>query len=160
MGEIKVVDSQDRPEAGTRAGEQTDKVIALVNAFYDIAFLDPGQWAGGAHPELAGYFTEEAGAHVGPRLGGLALGDVGNSLKSVRPDRQVIDRLNYYFDDDLNNPIGMLTTTFEATGTPSAEGAEPVKIVHKATFWLQKVGDDFRISAYNADIDIQSEGAE
>lgn len=160
MGEIRVVDSQDRPETGTRAGEQTDKVIALVNAYYDIAFLDPGQWAGGTHPELAGYFTEEAAGHVGPRLGGLALGDVSNSLKSVKPDRQVIDRLNYYFDGDLNNPIGMLTTTFEATGTPSAEGAEPVKIVHKATFWLQKVGDDFRISAYNADIDIQSEGAE
>ena len=159
MGEIRAIDSQDRPESGPKATEHDDRVRALVNGYYTVAFLDPAKWAEGTHPELANFFTEEAKGHVGPRLGGLALGDVSKSLKSVKPDRQVIDRLNYYFDEDLNNPIGMVTTTFEATGTPLAEGADPVKIVHHGTFWLQKVGDDFRISAYNADIDIQSEGA-
>jgi hypothetical protein len=156
--EIKVVDSQDRPEAGTKAEEQRDKVLALINGYYNIAFVDPGKWAEGTHPELANFFTEEANANVGPRLGVLALADASKSIKSVKPDRQVIDRLNIYFDGDLNVPIGMATTTFEATGTPSAEGAEPIKIVHKATFWLQKDGDNFRISAFNADINLQSQG--
>lgn len=158
LGEIKVFDSQDRPEAGAKATELNDKVVALINGYYDVAFLDPGQWAGGTHPELGGYFTDDAGANVPPRIEALALGNVSNSVKSVKPDKQSIDRLDYYFDGDLNVPIGLVTTTFEATGTPNDEGAAPVKIVHKATFWLQKVGDGFRISAYNADIDIQSQG--
>lgn len=155
--ELKVIDSQDRPDAGAKAEEQRDKVLALINGYYDIGFLDRGRWADGAHPELAGYFTEEAKGQVGPRIGVLALGDVSKSLKSVKPDRQVVDRLNLYFDGDLNNPIGMATTTFEATGTPSADGAKPVKIVHHATFWLQKDGDNFHISAFSADIDMQSQ---
>jgi hypothetical protein len=159
IAELKVIDSQDRPEAGAKAEEQRDKVLALINGYYNVAFLDPGKWAEGTHPELAGFFTEEAKPNVGPRLGVLALGDVSKSIKSVKPDRQVVDRLNIYFDGDLNVPIGLATTTFEATGTPLADGAEPVKIVHKATFWLQKDGDNFHISAFNADIDMQSQGA-
>ena len=159
MGEIKVFDSQDRPESGPKATEHNDKVIALINGYYNVAFVDPAKWADGAHPDLAGFFTEDAKPHVGPRLGGLALGEAGKSIKAVKVDRQMIDRLDYYFDADLNLPIGMVTTTFEATGTPKAEDAEPVKIVHHAIFWLQKDGDNFHISAYNADVNIQSQGA-
>lgn len=159
MGEIKAIDSKDRPESGPKATEHDDRVRALVNGYYTVAFMDPAKWAEGTHPELANFFTEEAKGQVGPRLGVLALADLSDDLTSVRPVRQVIDRLNYYFDEDLNNPIGMVTTTFEATGTPSAEGADPIKIVHHATFWLEKVGDDFRISAFDANIDVQSQGA-
>jgi len=157
MGEIRAIDSRDRPESGPKATEHDDKVRALVNGYYTVAFLDPAKWAEGTHPELANFFTEEAKGHVGPRLSVLALADLSDDLTSVRPEKQLIDRLNYYFDEDLNNPIGMVTTTFEATGTPSAEGAEPVKIVHHATFWLQKEGDNFRISAFDANIDVQSQ---
>jgi hypothetical protein len=159
VGEVRVIDSQDRPEAGGNAGPKVDKVKELVNNYYNAAFVDPGKWGDGGHPELANLFTEEAKPQVGPRIGILALGEASKSLKRVEPQKQQIDRLTLYFDGDPNAPLGVVSTSFEATATPAAEGAEPVKVIHTGTFWLQPEGDGFRISAFNADINLQQGGA-
>lgn len=158
MGEVRVIDSQDRPEAGANAGNRLPQVVNLINGYYNTAFVDPAKWGDGAHPELAGFFTEEAKPHVGPRIGVLALGDVSRSVTDVRPDKQSIDRLTFYFDADPGQPLGVVTTSFEATATPSEEDGEPVKILHSGTFWLQPEGDGFRISAFDAAINV-SQGA-
>ena len=159
VGEVRVIDSQDRPEAGNKAGEKVDKVKELFNNYYNSAFIDPAKWGDGAHPELANLFTEEAKPQVGGRLGVLALGDASKSVARVEPSKQQIDKLTLYFDADPNVALGLATTSFEATATPAQEGAEPVKIVHTGTFWLQPEGDGFRIAAFNADINLQQGGA-
>ena len=154
LGDVRLIDSADRPESPSVADSRIPKVVELVNNYYNNAFLDPGKWGDGAHPELANLFTEEAKPNVAPRIGILALGDVSRALTEVTPDKQQIDRLTLYFDTDINQPLGAVTTSFEATATPTDEGGGPVKIVHTGTFWLQPEGDGFRISAFDANINI------
>jgi hypothetical protein len=159
VGEVRVIDSQDRPEAGSNAAAKVEKVKELINNYYNAAFVDPAKWGDGGHPELASLFTDEAKPQVGPRIGVLALGDVSKSVRSVEPQKQQIDRLTLYFDGDPNTALGVVSTTFEATAAPAAEGAEPVRVVHTGTFWLAPEGDGFLVSAFNADINLQQGGA-
>ncbi|HEX2054159.1 MAG TPA: hypothetical protein VHJ78_10600, partial [Actinomycetota bacterium] len=72
LGEVRAIDPQDRPDSGQKAQAEAPKIAALMNAFYDAAFLDPAKWQEGRHPELAPLFTAEAQPGVAANLGNLA----------------------------------------------------------------------------------------
>src|ERR1700704_2906058 len=71
---VAAVDAQNRPASNNVATDAAKKVIDLINAYYNSAYLEPGRWAGGSHPDLAGMFADDAKASVGPNLQVLALG--------------------------------------------------------------------------------------
>lgn len=154
---LRAIDPRERPEANGKAEEQKAAVLNLVNGFYNAAFLDPAKWAGGTHPDLPAFFTQQAQAGLAANLGTLALTDIATSIKSVKPDREEITRLTMYLGDDLSVPVGVATVAFDATATPTASGAPPVIIRHNADLWLQREGDGYKISAYRADINAQSQ---
>ena len=150
VGEVRVVDPQDRPDSAQKAQAEAPKVAALMNSLYSSAFLDPAKWQGGTHPDLPANFTGEAQAGVGPNLGNLALADLADQLESVQSSKQSVDRITFFVEDDGSLPIGLASVTFEAVGHP--KDGDDVAITHAANYWLQREGDTYKISAFDAGI--------
>lgn len=154
---LKAIDPQDRPDAGAKAEEKRAQILEMFNSLYNEAFLDPAKWEGGAHPGVSGFFTQEAQGGLTANLGSLALGDIVPGITAVTPDKQEITRLTLYVGDDFSVPLGVASIVFDATATPVGKGATPVIIRQTAEFWLQKDGDGYKIAAYRADINANSQ---
>ncbi|MGI8425993.1 MAG: hypothetical protein ACR2M4_05215 [Actinomycetota bacterium] len=157
IAEIKGVSGSDRPEAQQKAEAEAPKISALLNDYYSAAFLDKAKWSGGSHPKLATLFTQDAQSQITPNLGGLALSDVAPKLGKVVPSEQKAIKLTFFVEDDQSTPVGVVTTSFQAKGSPVAKDAEPVAIAHRATFWLVKEGDLYKIYAYSAELKADSQ---
>ncbi len=151
LGTVTAVDPQNRSDSAQKANEEAAKVLALMNAFYSAAFLDPAKWEGGQHPDLAPLFTAEAQPGVAANLTSLAMSDLSDKIESVESGVQNVDRLTMFVDEDGSLPVGLASVSFEAVAQPE-DGGDEVTIRHAASYWLQRDGDGYRISAFTADL--------
>lgn len=149
LGEVRAVDPQARPDSGDKASVEAPKIAALMNSYYSAAFLDPAKWQGGQHPELAALFTAEARPGLAANLGKLALADLSQQIERVVPQKQSVDKVTFFVEDDGSLPIGVATVSFEGIAEPSGEGPD-VPIAHGAHYWLQREGEGYLISAFEA----------
>lgn len=158
VGSVRVVDPRDRPDSGQKVEDQIPKVTELMNSFYNAAFLDPGKWQGGSHPDLAPLFTAEAQPGVNDNLNNLAISDLADKIESIEAQNQSMDQITFFVDEDGSLPIGLVSVTFEALGKPF-EGKN-VGIRHQANYWLQPDGDSYKISAFATALTAAGEGAQ
>jgi hypothetical protein len=158
MGEVRAIDPQSRGDSGAKAAVEAAKITTLMNNFYSAAFLDPAKWQGGQHPDLAPLFTAEAQPGQAANLGNLAMSDLSDKIESVTSNVQNIDRLTFFVDTDGSLPLGLASVSFEAVGKPT-DGGEDVVIRHAASFWLQREGEDYKISAFTTSLNAAEEGA-
>jgi hypothetical protein len=158
MGEVRTIDPQNRGDSGAKAAVEAAKITTLMNNFYSAAFLDPAKWQGGQHPDLAPLFTAEAQPGQAANLGNLAMSDLSDKIESVTSSVQNIDRLTFFVDTDGSLPLGLASVSFEAVGKPTADG-EDVVIRHAASFWLQREGEDYKISAFTTSLNAAEEAA-
>jgi hypothetical protein len=147
LGEVRAIDPQSRGDSGAKANVEAAKITTLVNNFYSAAFLDPAKWQGGQHPDLAPLFTAEAQPGQAANLTHLAMSDLSDKIEHVEPVKQNLDKVTFFVEPDGSLPIGVASVTFEALGTPTGDG-EDVAIAHQAHFWLQREGEDYKISAF------------
>lgn len=150
--DVRSVDTQDRPAANDRVVQELPGILGVLNDYYNVAFLDPGRWGAGAHPDLPALFTAEAAASVGQNLGALALADLAPKVRRVDPTRQEAFRVSVQIEDDLSPPLAVLSVAFEATGSTVEASDGPLQIVHNATYWLAREGDAYRIAAYTVEL--------
>src|SRR5438067_297849 len=61
---VAAVDAQNRAASNDVANAASRKVLDVIDAYYNIAFLQPSRWAGGGHPDLPGLFSDDAKASV------------------------------------------------------------------------------------------------
>ncbi len=158
LGEVRTIDPQNRGDSGAKAAVEAAKITTLMNNFYSAAFLDPAKWQGGQHPDLASLFTAEAQPGQAANLGNLAMSDLSDKIESVTSNVQNIDRLTFFVDTDGSLPLGLASVSFEAIGKPTADG-EDVVIRHAASFWLQREGEDYKISAFTTNLNAAEEAA-
>lgn len=151
LGAVKAVDPKNRPDSAQKATDEAAKVVDLVNTFYSAAFLDPAKWKSGQHPDLAPLFTAEAQPGEAANLNSLAMSDLSDKIESVESKIQNIDRVTFFVDDDGSLPLGLASVAFEAVGKPSGDG-DDVVIRHGASFWLQREGDTYKISAFSTEL--------
>jgi len=146
---VRAVDSQDRPQANQTAIQASNQVVAVLNSYYNIAFLQPKRWGGGTHPDLAGLFTDEAKHAVAADLQTLALGSVAPRLARVEPSKQTAGAISVLIEPDLSGSYAAATVDFEGTGRPTASGEGPIKIVQTGQFMFARVGGDYKIAGYD-----------
>ena len=127
---VAAVDAQNRASSNNVANDAAKKVIDLIDAYYNSAFLEPGRWAGGSHPDLAGMFTDDAKASVGPNLQVLALGSVAPLLTRVVPNQERAATIRVLIEPNQSASFAAVSTHFDGTGQPAAPGAQPVHIIH------------------------------
>jgi len=141
-------DPSERQEGTDRANQESQKVKALLDRFYQAAFLQVGE----EQADLSPHFTAEAQAGLAPNIGALALGDIAPRLKRVTPKRQEATKVSFLIEEDLSVPVVIATVVFEATGEAKEKADGPVAISHNATFWLQPEGDGYNIFGYSTEL--------
>src|SRR5438067_11151680 len=154
--QVRAVDALDRPQASQQAAQVAAGVVALLNDYYNISFLDPSRWHGGSHPDLAGLFSPEAQAAAARDLKALALADLAPKLKRVEATRQEASRVSVLIEQNLDAPVAIVSAAFEGTGQPVGSGEGPVNIEHTATFLLTKEASAFKISAYDVTLKVDT----
>jgi hypothetical protein len=147
--QVRAVDALDRPQASQQAAQAAAGVVAFLNDYYNVSFLDPSRWHGGSHPDLAGLFSPDAWAAATRDLQALALADLAPKLKRVEATKQEASRVSVLIEPNLDASVAIVSAAFEGTGQPVASGEGPVKITHTATFLLTKEASAFKISAYD-----------
>jgi hypothetical protein len=127
---VAAVDAQNRAASNDVANDAAKKVIDLINAYYNSAFLEPGRWLGGRHPDLPALFSDDARASVGPNLQVLALGSVAPLLTRVTPNQERAAQIRVLVDPNQTASYAAVYTHFDGTGQPAARGAQPIHIIH------------------------------
>jgi hypothetical protein len=150
LGEVRAVDPLERPDSGQKAQDSAGRVLALVNRYYAVSFLDPTRWVNGQHPELNDLFTAESRPSIGPNINHLAISDLWDKIESVEPVTQRLGKVSFDVEPDGSLPIGIATVTFEGKG--KAVDGDDVTIKHDAVFYLQREGEDYRISAFTTSL--------
>lgn len=145
-------DAQDRPAGNGVANDVANKVATLVDTYYNIAFVQPSHWHGGAHPELPSLFTSDAAATVGPNLQTLALGSAAANLAKVQPTVQGLGVIGVLIEPNLSPSYATVGTHFEGTGAPSTAGGTTVHITVDAQFFVD--ASSYKIAGYDVTMSI------
>lgn len=158
--EVRASDAAERPEAGQVATDSSQKVIALLNDYYTLAFLRPQRWTPDPSPSpgektieetITEYFLPETQASIAERIGALSLAELGGRFERVNPVRQEAQVISFHIEHDLSAPVAVATIYFEGSGTTKDKKEGPVTIVHTATYWMLAVGDTYRILGYEVE---------
>jgi hypothetical protein len=152
---VAAADSQDRPAANAVANDVAAHVLATMNDFYNIGFLRPSRWAGGAFPDLQGLFTPDARPSVAPNLATLSLGPVANVLARVDPTLQHAGVIGVLIEQNQSASYATVSIQFEGKGTRTDKSADPVRVAQAAQFMID-VGNGYRIAGYDVTTQIDS----
>lgn len=132
---VRAVDSQDRPSSNATANDAAKKVIALINTYYNTAFLQPASWGNGAFPTLSSLFTGDAAGSVPANLQAMSLGPLAPQVSRVNPSKESAGVVAVLIEDNGSATFATVTTRFEATGEPAGTAA-PVGILQSAQFMV------------------------
>lgn len=150
------MDTGERPEAAQAANGHALEILSFLNAYYNAAFLDPKRFRAGAR-DLLPLFDPDSQPNVGPNIQALALGDLALEIARVAPIKQRAERVSLFLENDLSVSGAVVTMLFEGLGTRKLEGAPPVQIEHKATFWLSKSAEGYKITTFEAQLKADSQ---
>ena len=136
------------PDAGVQDAEKT-AIETMFNDYYQEAFVDPDKWGDGTFENLKGLFVEEAQASFTKDLASLTIGQGRVDFKRVDPSASQLV-ITIYYDAQQKPTFAVAAATFNAKATLKKTGPQ-VTIRQKASYYLQKVGDDWKITAYDAE---------
>ena len=135
-------------DTGAQAS-QSDAIEKMFNDFYQEAFVDPKKWGDGTFEDLKDLFADDAKASFTKDVQSLTIGQGRNDLKRVDPGASNLV-ITIYWDTKTQPTFAVAAATFNARGTLKKTGPA-VTIAQKATFYLQRKGDAWTITAYDAD---------
>ena len=135
-------------DEGTK-NAQAESIEKMLTDYYQEAFVDPEKWGDGTFENLKQLFADDVQASFTKDLAALTIGEGRNDLKRVDPSGATL-AVTIYYDGKAQPVLAVAAATFDAAGTLKQSGP-PVTIKQKATFYLQKSGDAWRITSYDAD---------
>jgi len=145
---VAVVNQGKAPDAGVQE-EQSKAIEKMFNDYYQEAFVDPKKWGDGKFEDLKALFAEDAQASFTKDIQALTIGQGRVDLKRVEPGASDLV-ITIYYDGKSQPMFAVAAASFNARGTLKTTGPA-VTIKQKATFYLQKSGEKWVITAYDAD---------
>jgi hypothetical protein len=119
----------------------------MFSEYYQEAFDDPEAWGDGTFEDLAGLCVDEAEASFEMELPALTIGAARTELKRVDlGPRSFI--VSVYWDSKQKPTFAVASVQFEGRGTLKSSGP-PLTIKQAATYYLQKLGSSWKITAYD-----------
>lgn len=148
-GKLDVVSPGNEPAAAVAQIEQ-QQVLAVLNEWYQRAFVDPGAWELGTFPEV-GALIDGAGAHAAftRDVQALTVGAARHELKRLEP-RSTIANVTVYFDRGRPS-FAVAAVVFNAEGLFKIARPGTLDIRQDGTFYLRKTPRGWRVFAYDAD---------
>jgi len=132
--------------ADVQQGE-VEAITTMFNDFYQTAFIDPDRWGNGTFEDLAGLFADDVKSSFTRDLPSLTIGAARTELKRVDLGPNFFG-VTVYYDSKQKPTFAVTTVAFEGRGTLKRSGPV-VTIKQSATYWLQKLGDDWKITSYD-----------
>ncbi len=130
---------------GTQQSE-ADALTKMFDDFYQEAFVDPRRWGDGTFTDLADLFADDVKASFKRDLAALTIGEAFDELRRVDLGPNSL-ALSIYYDSKQRPTFATAAVTFEGKGTLKESGPA-VTIRQQATYYLQRLGDAWKISAY------------
>ena len=146
VAKTKVVAQAKPPAAGAHQAE-VDEITEMFNDYYQEAFVDPGKWGDGTFEDLADLFADDVKASFKRDLPSMTIGEARTELKRVDLGNNFFG-VTVYYDSKQKPTYAVTTVQFNATGTLKKAGPK-VTIKQTATYWLQKAGSGWKITAYD-----------
>lgn len=140
--------NQAKAAAPETTKAESDSIVKMFNEYYQEAFVDPRKWGDGKFEDLRDKFDKAVQASFTKDLGSLTIGEARTELKRVDPIAASLG-VTVYYDARSKPTFAVAAATFNAQGTLKRSGPKLV-ITQKATFYLQRTGDGWRITAYDA----------
>lgn len=141
--------SQSKAADDATKNAQAEAIEKMFTDYYQEAFVDPDKWGDGMFEDLKALFADDVQDSFTRDLPSLTIGEGRNDLKRVDPSGATL-AVTIYYDGKAQPVFAVAAATFDAAGTLKQTGP-PVTIKQKATFYLQKSGDAWRITSYDAD---------
>lgn len=136
------------PGAATVKAE-SDAIVAMLNDWYQRAFVDPRLFGDGTFTSVASHFTAEARASFTKDIKSLTIGDAREEVERVRPQVATAD-VTVFFEAGATPRFAVAAVTFKAKGTMKNDDAYPIQIAQQATLHLQKSGGTWLVTYYTA----------
>jgi hypothetical protein len=153
LSKLDVVSQRSAAPSQQAAAAEQQAIVTLITDWYQRAFVDPRLWGDGTFPEVAGLFQGAAAAAFRRDIDSLTIGDARTEVTRVRP-RGARVTITLYFAD-ARAPFAVASVVFNATGVLKEdvkdEGAPTLDIRQKATLYLSKTAEGWRVFAYDAD---------
>jgi hypothetical protein len=119
----------------------------MFSEYYQDAFVDPSKWGDGTFEGLADMFADDAKASFQRDLPALTIGEAREELERVDLGPNSLG-VSVYYDSKQKPTFAVAAVQFEGHGTLKDAGPL-VTIKQAATYYLQKVGSDWKITAYD-----------
>ena len=136
-----------------------DEIEGLLTTLYQQAFVDPAVFEAGAEnfpPDaVLGLFTEDARDDAEADVEALTLGTERLDYARVEPGKARA-AITVLFEKARKPVLAVAEVHFEATAIPRDGSGLPLAIVQDASFHLERTGDGWRISYYDAKQDQDS----
>jgi hypothetical protein len=126
---------------------EVESLTKMFSEYYQEAFVDPKAWGDGTFEDLADLFTDDAKASFKKDLTALTIGEARTELKRVDLGPNSLG-VSIYYDSKQKPTFAVASVHFEGKGTLKRSGPA-VTITQAATYYLQKVGSGWKITAYD-----------
>ncbi|MGH2792775.1 MAG: hypothetical protein ACRDKG_00570 [Actinomycetota bacterium] len=128
---------------------EVQAITTMFSDFYQEAFVDPEKWGDGTFEDLAGLFTDDAKASFTRDLASLTIGAARTELERVDLGTGNTLAVTVYYDSKQKPTFAVTAVAFDGRGTLKESGPA-VTIKQRATYYLQKLGSDWKITAFDA----------
>jgi ketosteroid isomerase-like protein len=148
VSKINTVAQSKAPDAAAKQANG-DAVVKMVTDFYQEAFVDPRKWGDGQFANLRELFAKDAQPSFAKNVAALTIGLARTQLKRVDPTAATLT-VTVYYDTKSKATLAVAAASFNARGTLKDSGPA-VTIKQKATFYMQKQGDSWIITDFDAE---------
>ena len=129
-------------------GPEADKIVSMLNDWYEQAFVDTTRFGDGTFPDIAKNFSAPAKVQFAKDIATLTIGDARTEVKRVDPSTQTANVTVYFSKGKATYAIAVVH--FIANATMKKSGAHPLKIDQSVTFTFTKTGQGWVVSYYTA----------
>ena len=139
---------QGKAAAPAAQQSEVDALTKIFNEYYQTAFVDPEAWGDGTFTDLADLFTDDAKASFTRDLPALTIGQARIEVRRVDLDSTALT-LTVYYDSKQQPMFAVASVSFAAKGTMKKDGSPKLTIAQAATYYLHKMGSDWKITGYD-----------
>lgn len=135
------------PDPGA-AKTESAHIVAMLDDWYQIAFVDPKLYGDGTFKDVRAHFTGGAATQFQKDIDSLTIGEARTDVSRVVPGASRAD-ITVYFQDGRTPRFAVAAVTFTATATLKTKDSLPLRISQKATYHLdRRPNGDWIVSYY------------
>ena len=122
-------------------------IVALLDQWYQTAFVEVEGFGDGTFPEVAALFAESARASFTEDVDALTIGPAALEVSRVEPE-DATAKISIYFEDGVDPTYATAQVAFAATAAMKDEAAFPLSVAQEITLFLEHTGEGWLVSTW------------